>query len=194
MSENYLIETEKSFLSISSFKKNEKLISRCVSEISSLLLERPEIIVFGKIVRQNRNVGFFSDESEGYKFSNKMMQSQPLTSNLKKLMEKINEKYNANFNGILINHYIDGNNVIGKHSDDETNLSDKGVVAISYGAERKFRIRNKITKKIVSDVPTEHCSILHMGGDFQKEFTHEIPAEKKIKEERYSFTFRQHLS
>ena len=34
--------------------------------------------------------------------------------------------------------------------------------------------------------------LIHMGGDFQKEFTHEIPIESKIKEERYSFTFRKH--
>ena len=32
-----------------------------------------------------------------------------------------------------------------------------------------------------------------MGGDFQKEFTHEIPIEKKIKLPRYSFTLRKHL-
>jgi len=32
-----------------------------------------------------------------------------------------------------------------------------------------------------------------MSGNFQKEFTHEIPIEKRVKGERYSFTFRQHL-
>jgi hypothetical protein len=32
-----------------------------------------------------------------------------------------------------------------------------------------------------------------MGGDFQKEFTHEVPIEKKVREGRYSLTFRQHL-
>jgi len=31
-----------------------------------------------------------------------------------------------------------------------------------------------------------------MGGDFQKEFLHEIPVQKKIKEPRFSFTFRKH--
>ena len=35
-------------------------------------------------------------------------------------------------------------------------------------------------------------SMLQMGGDFQKEFTHEIPIEKKVKEPRISFTFRKH--
>ena len=29
-------------------------------------------------------------------------------------------------------------------------------------------------------------------GDFQKEFTHEIPVQRKIKDFRYSFTFRYH--
>ena len=32
-----------------------------------------------------------------------------------------------------------------------------------------------------------------MAGDFQKEFTHEIPIEKKVEGVRYSFTFRRHL-
>lgn len=32
-----------------------------------------------------------------------------------------------------------------------------------------------------------------MAGDFQKEFTHEIPMEKKKKNPRISFTFRRHL-
>lgn len=32
-----------------------------------------------------------------------------------------------------------------------------------------------------------------MGGNFQKEFTHEIPIEKKITDTRYSLTFRKHL-
>ena len=42
------------------------------------------------------------------------------------------------------------------------------------------------------DIPTTSNSIIHMGGDFQKEFTHGIPVEKKVKEERYSLTFRKH--
>ena len=31
-----------------------------------------------------------------------------------------------------------------------------------------------------------------MGGKFQEEFTHEVPIEKKITDERISFTFRKH--
>ena len=32
-----------------------------------------------------------------------------------------------------------------------------------------------------------------MAGNFQKEFTHEIPIQKKVSDERISFTFRKHL-
>jgi alkylated DNA repair dioxygenase AlkB len=97
------------------------------------------------------------------------------------------------FNGILVNKYIDGNDYIGAHSDDEIGLDGIGVVAISYGSERIFRIRNKNDKTIVCDELTTHCGILHMGGNFQKLYTHEIPMQKKIKESRISFTFRKHI-
>ena len=42
------------------------------------------------------------------------------------------------------------------------------------------------------DIPTISNSIIHMGGDFQKEFTHGIPVEKKVNGVRYSLTFRKH--
>ena len=41
------------------------------------------------------------------------------------------------------------------------------------------------------DIPTTYDSIIHMGGDFQKEFTHGIPVEKKVKGFD-SPTFRSH--
>jgi alkylated DNA repair dioxygenase AlkB len=78
------------------------------------------------------------------------------------------------------------------HSDDEKNLDVGGVVCISYGAVRKFRIRDKLSKKIIVDVPTMSYGVIHMGGDFQKEFTHGIPIEKKVTKSRYSLTFRTH--
>ena len=83
---------------------------------------------------------------------------------------------------------MDGNDYIGAHSDDELGLDKVGVVSISYGAERIFRIRDKKTKQIICDESTTHCS----GGDFQKHYTHEIPVQKKVKNSRISFTFRKH--
>jgi alkylated DNA repair dioxygenase AlkB len=171
---------------------NKELLEKCIIDIELQLEERPEIIIFGKKCKQQRNVGFFSNESIGYKYSKKMMDSKHLTKSMSELLIIINTVIGAEFNGILVNKYMDGNDYISAHSDDETGLDSVGVVSISYGSERIFRIRNKATKEIMRDELTTHCSILHMGGNFQKLYTHEIPIQKKIKESRISFTFRKH--
>lgn len=172
---------------------NKELLAQCVSDIEPQLEERPEIMIFGKICNQKRNVGFFSDTSIGYKYSNKLMKSKPLSKSMTELLAVINKMIGAEFNGVLVNKYVDGNDYISAHSDDENGLDRLvGVVSLSYGAERIFRIRDKQNKEIVCDEITSHCSILHMGGNFQKLYTHEIPIQKKIKESRISFTFRKH--
>ena len=190
-----LITTERSFLSkmVITDPVIVKIVSSCVSDIKDSLQIRPPIKVFNRECRQARDVGFFSDVSEGYHYSTQQMPSKPLTKNMKDLLLFVNETYKAEFNAILINRYNDGTENIGAHSDDEKNLDKSGVVALSWGATRKFRIRDKKTKTIHSDIPLNHLSIVHMSGEFQKEFTHEIPVEKKVKEPRVSFTFRKHL-
>ncbi len=189
-----IIKTDKSQLNLHNLKKDTiSLVRRCVDDIKDQLQHNPEIIVYGKKCYQRRSIGFFSNESIGYYYSNKLMRSKKLSPILIQLLNLINNKFNCKFNGILVNYYIDGNEYIGKHSDDEGNLGVEGVIAISYGAIRKFRIRDKKTNKIIQDIPTDPTKIIQMCGDFQKEFTHEIPVEKKVKEPRYSFTFRKHL-
>ena len=188
-----IISTEYSTLYTGSLKDMSDLVNSCVDDIRPLLNDYPEIIVYGKKCLQRRSVGFFSDSIIGYKYSGKIETSQRLTKNLKILLDHINIKFNSDFNGILVNKYKDGLEYISDHSDNEQEISDKGVISVSYGATRKFRIRNKLTKKIVKDILTENYQIIQMNGNFQKEFLHGIPIEKKIKEERISFTFRKHL-
>jgi alkylated DNA repair dioxygenase AlkB len=187
-----IIKTETSFLDIHKLQ-NENILVSCIEEIKDKLIINPPIFVFGKKAYQHRSVGFFSNTSVGYYYSNQLAKSIQLTPNLVKLLDIMNTKFNADFNGILINKYNDGNDYISAHSDDEKNLDMVGVVAISFGAIRTFRIRDKTTKKIITDIKTNPFEIIHMGGNFQKEFIHEIPIEKKVKDYRYSFTFRKHL-
>ena len=189
---NYVIKTNKSSLKTINHDYKE-LIEKCILEIEDKLIVNPEIIVYGKKCNQHRNVGFFSNTSIGYYYSNKLAKSIKLTENLEILLNNINKKFNSDFNGILINKYKDGCDSIGAHSDDEENLGNVGVLSISYGSTRNFRIRDKKTRKIIYNLNTNDQEIIIMDGDFQKEFLHEIPAQKKIKESRYSFTFRKHL-
>lgn len=189
----HLIKTDKSCLKVIKLEDNINL-KEIVNTIKDKLIENPPIMVYGKKCYQRRSIGFFSDDENvvGYYYSNQLAEKQPLDS-LKPLLKIINEKFNIDFNGILINKYKNGEEYISTHSDDEKDLTDAGVVILSYGATRKLRIKDKLTKKKVLDVPLISGEIVQMLGDFQKEFTHEIPVEKKISEERYSFTFRRHM-
>lgn len=163
-------------------------------EVDALLEVHPRLMMYGRECHMQRSVAFFSDESIGYRYSGQIARAQPLTSELSSLLSYINERFQATYNGILVNKYANGEEYISKHSDDEHALDPRnGVMAISVGSVRKFRVRSKETGAIVVDVPTEPMTILNMSGDFQKEFTHEIPVEKRVEGVRYSFTFRHHI-
>lgn len=193
-----IIETPNSFLSVRQFN-DDGLLKSCVADVSDLLIQNPPIVMYGKTMYQHRDVGFFTNQCDGYRYSGQTAKPQALTSSLEKMLEHVNQLFDSHFNGILVTRYKDGNDRTGAHSDRKRNVTADngvgvGVVSVSYGALRKFRIRDKITKKIVSDIPTISGQLIHMGGKFQTEFTHEIPVQKKIKEVRYSFTFRNYIS
>lgn len=157
----------------------------------------PEIFVYGNKYNQKRNVGFYSDDSVGYKYSGQIAKSKCLYENawLWMLMNDVNKELGTNFNGVLVNGYSSGEKYISPHSDDERSLDKekKYVVSIAFGAKRVFRIRDKFTKKIVHDHIHHAGELLIMSGDFQKHYTHEIIKDSSIKEPRFSLTFRHHL-
>lgn len=168
-----ILKTKRSSFQVGLFLQ-EDLVKRCVDETEGL--ER----------LKSRSTGFFSDSSLGYKYSNITMTANPLTRGLTEMLRIVNDMFSANFNDVLVNSYQDGSDSISKHSDKHS--SPTGVVVISYGAVRKFRIRDK--DGIILDVSNASSSIVWMQGDFQKEFTHEIPVEKKVKTSTTTFTFR----
>ena len=187
-----MLQTERSFLRAQLLEGHDELLEECVREVGGRLEDYPPIVIYGRACRQRRSIGFFSDTSAGYSYSNQVAASQPLSDNLRLLLQLVNELYGASFNGVLVNRYNGGADSIGKHSDDEAGLDPEvGVVSLSYGAARKFRVRDK-KGAVVADVLTRPGLLVHMGGDFQKEFTHEVPAEKASAGVRVSFTFRRH--
>lgn len=192
------------FLASYDIKPLHQIIDLCKDYIlkNKLLIKNPPIFIFGKKALQRRSIAFFSESSIGYRYSRQLMKSQPMFSFLKMLLEYINQVFNCNSNGVLINYYRDGNEYIGAHSDDESGLikiNDVGIIAISVGCSRKFRIRKKSKEKFQDgkkyfDIEMTPYRLIQMGGtQFQKQLTHEIPVQKKIKGWRMSFTFRHHI-
>ena len=168
-------------------------VARIVEATRDQYKVEPEIWVYGKQCRQPRNIQFRSDESKGYFYSGQVAESQPLTKDMIAVMAWANGVVGAQYNGILINQYTDGTKTVGAHADSEAGLDPTaGALAISHGAERKFRIREKRTKQMVKDVPARQGEAIQMKGQFQSHFTHDIPRESTVLGERVSLTFRLH--
>lgn len=113
--------------------------------------------------------------------------------NLRQVFGQVQSQFDSyHFNGCYTNLYRDGSDHIGAHADKEIGSGDI-VAGVAFGATRTFRIRDIVTKKIVLDIAHESGMLLVMEGDFQKEFLHEVPVQKRILLPRISFTFRRHL-
>ena len=174
------IDTEKSFLNIFTFK-DEELLTSCFYEIK------------GKLnTNMSRKVGFFSDTFKGsYKYGDlHLTKSQKLSPSLSTLLKIVNDHFDTDANGILINEYKDGSEFIHRHKDSK-NVCNKGVFIISYGATRNFRVFNTLGNK-VKDIPLIHGQMLQMSGDFQNEFTHDVEKDESITDARYSFNFHNY--
>lgn len=176
------------------------LAQRILTQRDVLLQEKPPIIVCGRECRQQRDVGFFSDEVEHYKYSGRAFPALPLTEELRVFLQAVNEACGAKFNGCLVNLYDTGQNYISEHSDNERELDKQaGVVALSIGATRVLRIKQRVelhnskeTRRSLIDVPLIHGTLVRMAGDFQRLLTHQVPKKASVTEWRMSVTCREH--
>jgi alkylated DNA repair dioxygenase AlkB len=132
----------------------------------------------------------------------------PLLENLKNDLETLTGQ---RLDYALVNRYFGSSRVkspgakfssIGYHSDDERDLqAGSSIISFSLGAERKFRLRRKCTKRNsvaketqrsdgVHEIPAGHNVLLIMGGSCQKYYEHCVPKEPKVYGDRINITFR----
>lgn len=161
----------------------------------SLLQDIPwkndEVVIFGKHIVTKRKAAWYGDSNYVYIYSNTIKQALPWTRELVKIKQIIENLSNTEFNSCLLNLYQDGNVGMGWHSDDEESIeSDSTIASVSFGAERKFYLKHKQSKKIIS-VLLEHGSLLLMKEGTQKNWLHSLPKSKKITLPRINLTFRR---
>lgn len=96
-----------------------------LAHVRSLTLEvEPTFTIRGEPCVMHRCVGFYSDDSGGYKYARQESKAQPLTPELRDLIAAVNAYTGANYNGVLINRYRSGSDYMGAHADDESELGD----------------------------------------------------------------------
>ncbi len=153
--------------------------------------QRDQIMMFGRLVAIPRYQKLYGNNVE-YRYSGKNLVSDNIENEVMQTalhwLSSI-EKFHR-FNGMLVNWYSDGKHYMGPHSDDERDLtSGASIYSFSFGAERTFRIINKLTHE-KTDIQLKHGSLLIMGGAMQQEFKHSLPSSAKCKARRINFTIR----
>lgn len=152
--------------------------------------DNDKAIIFGKLIITKRKVAWYGDKLFDYTYSKTTKSALPWTKELLELKEITENKTGETFNSCLLNLYHSGEEGMAWHSDGEKDLKKNGAIAsLSFGAERKFSFKHKVTKQTIS-VLLEKGSLLVMKGKTQTNWLHRLPPTKKAKSPRINLTFR----
>ncbi len=139
-----------------------------------------------------RLLAWFGDVD--YRYSGLHHPARAMPLKLRELREKLEQVLAgqglvARFNSVLMNYYRDGNDSIGMHADDETQLGKHPVIAsVSLGAGRAFDMLHVKTRtKVAYDL--RGGSLLVMKGSTQDEWRHGITKQPGARP-RINLTFR----
>lgn len=165
-------------------------LSRLIAEIP---WRQESITLFGKTHRQPRLICWMGDPGCAYTYSGKRHKPElwhPLVRRLKDRAEAIAM---AHFNSVLLNYYRDGQDSMGYHADDETELGERPVIAsLSFGAQRIMHFRHKYDRSIATQkIMLTDGSLLIMHGACQTDWKHAIPKTRMAIGPRINLTFRQ---
>ncbi len=152
--------------------------------------QHDELMMFGKKITTNRKVAWYGDKAFTYTYSRTTKSAIPWHPLLLPIREKTETVTNASFNACLCNFYHHGNEGMTWHSDDDKEFGlNPTIASLSFGAERTFSFRHKITKEVISII-LESGSVLLMKSNTQTHWVHSLPKSAKIKDPRINLTFR----
>lgn len=170
--------------------------SEADSSLDALLKETPwrhdSLNFGGKQVPIPRLQAWYGNKRSNYGYSGLALNPLPWTALLTNLKEQVEECCHAEFNSVLLNYYRDGNDSVAWHSDDESELGDKPMIAsLSLGATRRFDLKHLSRKIPKSSCELSHGSLLLMGKGMQQFWRHRVPKQPGITSGRINLTFRK---
>jgi alkylated DNA repair dioxygenase AlkB len=156
--------------------------------------EQRQVTVFGKTYNEPRLTAVHGDQDvldKQYVYSKSIRKLCPMTKSLKELQQYVEKETGIHFNFVLLNYYRDGTDKVGWHSDDEPMMDCSNIVSLTLGAERPFKFRDKITKKVIWKEVLRNGSLVWMKNGCQENLEHEVPKCMKVSEPRINLTFRR---
>ena len=172
-------------------------LGRCYDEllrelIDSTIWQQKEITLFGKAHQQPRLSAWYGDNESFYTYSGITLQPRPWNQTLLNLKARIESMVAHGFNSVLLNYYRDHRDSMGMHSDDESELGKRPVIAsLSLGEERTLLLRHRYRKDLGTlKLPLPSGSLLVMKGDTQRHWKHGITKQNQPCGPRVNLTFR----
>ena len=164
------------------------------ASFAALLAEVPfrqeTIRLFGKAILQPRLTAWHGDPGASYTYSGLSLAPSPWTPALAALRARVEAAAGCSFNSVLVNHYRDGDDSMGKHADDEPELGENPVIAsLSLGARRRFVLEPKKKGEKVT-LELGEGNLLVMAGTTQHHYRHGVP-KQAARGARMNLTFRR---
>ncbi|NCD69619.1 alpha-ketoglutarate-dependent dioxygenase AlkB family protein [Mucilaginibacter agri] len=158
--------------------------------LDTIAWKNDEAIIFGKHFITKRKAAWYGNANYAYTYSNTTKQALLWTKELLELKIMVERLTGTVFNSCLLNLYHNGDEGMSWHSDDESSLGRNTTIAsLSFGAERKFMLKHKVSKQPV-EVMLANGSLLVMKGSTQTNWLHALPKTKKVSTPRVNLTFR----
>jgi alkylated DNA repair dioxygenase AlkB len=131
-----------------------------------------------------------------YKFSGRTLQPAGWTAAIEGIRDKIQGRYGGDYNSVLLNRYVNDQDSVAWHSDDEPEMdSSHPIASISLGASRAFMVRsiakNTTNKNAVQTYVLTSGSLLLMPPGFQQRYEHCVPKSQAPCGSRVNLTFRR---
>jgi alkylated DNA repair dioxygenase AlkB len=159
--------------------------------LNNINWENDELIIYAKHITTKRKVAWYGDSNYAYTYSNTTKQALPWTTELLTLKTTVEKLTQTRYNSCLLNLYHNGEESMSWHSDDEVCIDKNGAIAsLSFGAERKFSLKHKTSKKTISLI-LESGGLLVMKGTTQTHWLHSLPKMKNVSSPRVNLTFRR---
>jgi alkylated DNA repair dioxygenase AlkB len=165
------------------------------SWLSQLLREtpwqQPQLRLYGRLHPVPRLVAWYGDEEASYRYSGLSHRPLPWTPLLAHIRQRLEAAVGQSLNGALLNHYRDGHDSMGWHSDDEAELGANPLIAsLNLGGTRRFDLRRKGGSRIEHSLELAHGSLLVMAGSTQHYWQHQVAKTRRPCAPRLNLTFR----
>ncbi|GAA0788350.1 alpha-ketoglutarate-dependent dioxygenase AlkB family protein [Marinobacterium sediminicola] len=148
------------------------------------------IRLFGKEHLIPRLQAFMSDPGIQYTYSGLRLDGDVWLPELQALKKRLENLCDQPFNALLLNLYRDGQDCMGWHADNESELGTNPLIAsVSLGATRRFRLRHNASRQ-THGLDLGHASLLLMAGPTQRHWQHSLPRSRRCNDPRINLTFR----